>query len=256
MENAKKGTLFMRVKSMLKVDFKRMSSTPLIYIMCGICLAVPIAMLIMTSMMGTGEDGEVATFTSVWQAISSLSGDGTSMDLTSMCNMNLTYFAVAVFICLFISAEFRCGYVKSLFVYRSKKSDYVISKTIVGTVAGMIMLVCFFVGAMIGGAIAGLPFAMEGFNAANLIACLLAKLFLVGIFAAITVALGVVAKQRTWLSVCLCVAAGALLFMMIPLMTPLNAGILQVVLCLAGGIAFAFGLGAVSNLILKKTNIL
>lgn len=256
MENVKKVTLGARVKSMLKVDFKRMFSTPLLYIMCGICFAMPIAVLVMTSMVGAGEGGETIAFTSVWQAISSVSGSGASMDLTSMCNMNLTYFAAAIFICLFISLEFKCGYIKNLFVYRSKKNDYVISKTVAGTVAGMIMILCFFVGAMIGGAIAGLPFAMEGFNSANLIACMLAKLFIVGIFSAIAVVMATVAKQRTWLSVCLGLFVGALFFMTIPIMTPLNASVLHVILCLVGGIAFAVGLGAVSNLILNKTNIL
>ena len=49
--------------------------------------------------------------------------------------------------------------------------------------------------------------------------------------------------------------AGMLLFMMIPMMTPLDAGIMNVVLCLAGGAVFSAGLGAVSNLILRKTSL-
>ena len=45
------------------------------------------------------------------------------------------------------------------------------------------------------------------------------------------------------------------MFMMIPLMTPLNANLMHVILCLAGGVTFGVGLGAVSNVILKKTNL-
>lgn len=248
-------TLLKRVKSMLKVDFRRAFTTPLLYIMLGICLAMPIAMLVMTSMMGA-EGGE-ATFSSVWQAVSSLStANSMSMDLTTMCNMNMVYFAAAIFVCLFVSAEFKCGYVKNLFAHRAKKGDYVISKTIVGTVAGMLMLAAFFIGTMIGGKIGGLSFAMEGFNAGNLICCILAKLFLVSVFVAIPLVAGVVGKNRTWLSVCLSLAIGMLLFMTLSMMTPLDAGVMQVALCLAGGIMFAAGLGAVSNLILKKINIL
>lgn len=47
-------------------------------------------------------------------------------------NINMLYFFVAVFVCLFVSDDFRSGYAKNLFTVRSKKSDYVISKTLVG----------------------------------------------------------------------------------------------------------------------------
>lgn len=40
------------------------------------------------------------------------------------------------------------------------------------------------------------------------------------------------------------------------MIAPLNAGIMNVILCFAGGITFSFGLGALSNLILKKTSVL
>ncbi len=43
-----------------------------------------------------------------------------------------------------------------------------------------------------------------------------------------------------------------LLFMMIPMMTPLDAGILNVIMCFAGGILFSVGLAFVSKLILIK----
>lgn len=247
-------TLLKRVDSMLKVDFKRAFCTPLLYIMAGICLAVPIAMLVMTSMMGT--EGEAAAFSSAWQAISSVSGSGMSMDLTTMCNMNMVYFAAAVYVCLFVSAEFKSGYVKNLFTHRAKKLDYVISKTAVGVAAGAIMLLAFFVGALIGGKIGGLSFATEGFNAGNLVCCLLAKLFLVSVFVAIPLTASVIAKSRTWLSVCLSLAMGMLLFMTLSMMTPLDAGIMQVVMCLAGGAAFAAAFGCASCIILKKTDIL
>lgn len=47
------------------------------------------------------------------------------------------------------------------------------------------MILAFFLGALIGGKAAGLPFAMEGFAPANLTACMLAKVFLMAVFAAI-----------------------------------------------------------------------
>ena len=46
-----------------------------------------------------------------------------------------------------------------------------------------------------------------------------------------------------------------LLFMMVSMITPLNATLLNVILCLAGGAMFAFGLGAISRIVLKKTSL-
>ncbi|MDE7405393.1 MAG: ABC transporter permease [Clostridiales bacterium] len=261
-----KFTFKKRLKTMLKVDFKRMFTMPLIYVLFGVSLAMPILILIMTSMMGgeadptTGAEA-AAMFTNVWQAISSVSGTASSgdaamsMDLTTMCNMNLMYFIIAVLVCMFTAEDFRSGYAKNLFTVRSKKVDYVFSKTLVCFVGGAIMMLIFFIGAMIGGAIAGLPFTMEGFNAGGIVACLLSKIFLVAVFVAIFLTFAVVAKQRTWLSILLAIGVGAFMFMMIPMMTPLNASFLHVIMTLAGGGLFAVGLGAVSNVILNKTSL-
>lgn len=61
--------------------------------------------------------------------------------------------------------------------------------------------------------------------------------------------------QRTWLFVIISLGAGMLLFMMIPALTPLNAGIMNVILTFAGGTVFASGLGAVSTVVLSKTSL-
>lgn len=130
-----------------------------------------------------------------------------------------------------------------------------ISKTLVGFVCGAIMIMMFFTGAMLGGAIAGLPFGLDGFGADNLVMCMLSKIFLMAVFIGIYVLAAVAAKQRTWLSMVISLGAGMLLFMMIPMMTPLNAGIMNVILTLAGGAIFASGLGAVSAVVLSKTSL-
>ncbi|MDE7165356.1 MAG: ABC transporter permease [Clostridiales bacterium] len=258
-----KLTFKKRLKTMLKVDFKRMFTMPLVYILAAVSFAMPILILVMTTMMGgepdptTGAEAAVM-FTNVWQAISSVSGGesaGMSMDLTTMCNMNLMYFMLAVLVCVFVSDDFKSGYAKNLFTVRSKKVDYVFSKTIVCFVCGAIMIIMFFIGAMIGGAIGGLPFTMEGFTAGGIVACLFSKIFLVTVFVAIFLTFAAVAKQRTWLSILLAIGVGAFMFMMIPMMTPLNASFLHVIMTLAGGGLFAVGLGAVSNVILDKTSL-
>ncbi|MBQ8884996.1 MAG: ABC transporter permease [Clostridia bacterium] len=254
-----------KAKSMLKVDARRMFTTPLYYIMVGISLVVPILILVMTSMMSgttidpvTGEEVVMETFTNTWQAIGSVSGDSSAMgmSLTGMCNINMLYFFIAVLVCLFVSDDFRSGYAKNLFTVRAGKVDYVLSKSVVGFVGGCSMLLAYFVGAMIGGGVAGLSFNVGAAGAKGIIMCMIAKLFLVAVFVPIYIAVSVAAKQRAWLSILGSCCVGMLLFTMIPMMTPLDSTVMNVVLCLAGGAMFSVGLGAVSNLILKKTNIL
>ena len=48
------------------------------------------------------------------------------------------------------------------------------------------MLLAFFVGTLLGGAIAGLPFEMNGFHIGGLIMCMLTKLILVAVFVPIS----------------------------------------------------------------------
>lgn len=260
-----RSTFGKRVRSMLAVDFKRMAVSPFCFIMLGISFVMPILILVMTTMMDgtvsvdpqTGVETTMEGFRYVWQAISSPSGGGAmSMDLTGMCNLNLMYFALAVFVCVFVADDFRSGYAKNLFAVRAKKGDYILSKTILAFAAGALMILCFLGGAMIGGAIAGLPFTVDGITASHIFLCILSKLLLIPVFAAIYVLTSVIAKQRTWLSMVLSLGVGMLLFMMIPMLTPLDATPLHPLLCLLGGVVFAGGLGAISRLILQKADIL
>lgn len=263
--NTENNTFKKRLCSMLAVDFRRMLTSPLFYIMIGISLVIPILILIMTTMMDgsvsvnpqTGAETVIEGFKNVWQIIGTTSGDSSSMgmDLTSMCNINMMYFIIAVFVCIFIADDFRSGYAKNLFTVRAKKTDYVISKTVVGFVTGTVMLIVFFVGAMIGGAIAGLPFTLESASIGNVVMCILSKIALSLIFVSIFVLASVIAKKKLWLSIILSLGIGMLFFMIIPIITPLNSGIINVILCLVGGAMFAFGIGAISNIILKRTSL-
>ena len=252
------------LRTMLKMDFRRMFTQPLLWIMVGTSFVIPILVLVMTTMMDgtttvspqTGVETTIEAFKNTWQAIGTVSGAGMSMDLTSMCNINLVYFIVSVLVCLFVAADFRSGFSKNLFTVRGKKKDYVISKTLVCIIGGVLMLAAFFVGTMLGGVIAGLPFTMDGFNGFSLVLCLLTKLLMMAVFIPIYVVMSVIAKHRSWLSILLCLMTGMFLFMMIPMLTPLDAGFMNVILCAAGATCFCFGLGAVSNRILTKTDLL
>jgi len=172
-----------------------------------------------------------------------------------MCNINMAFMGVAVFVCLFISDDFRSGYAKNLFTVRAKRGEYVVSKTVSGFICGAFMLIAYLLGSVLGGAMAGLSFDLHGLGAGNIVMCMLAKIFLMLVFVPIFTLISVAAKQKAWLSICGSLGGGMLLFMMVSMITPLGSTILNVVLCAAGGAMFAFGLGAASNMVLKKTSM-
>ena len=255
-----------RIKSMLGVDFRRMFTSPLFYIMIGASLVMPVLILVMTTLMDgsisinpqTGEETIIEGFKNVWQIIGTISGgeQAMSMDIVSMCNINMMFFLISIFVCIFVGDDFRSGYAKNLFTVRSKKDDYVVSKSIVCFVAGASMILAFFIGSMIGGAISGLPFTLEGATISNVIMCVLSKVLLVGIFSSIYVLASVFAKQKLWLSLIMAFGIGMLMFMMIPIITPLNSTIVNVLLCLVSSAIFSVGIGIGSYYILKKSSLI
>ena len=259
-----KNTFQKRMKSMLAVDFRRMFTTPLYYIMVGISLVMPILSLVMTTMMDgsvttdpqTGKETVMEGFKNVWQIIGTSSGSSSmSMDITSMCTINMMFFIIAIFVCIFVTDDFRSGYSKNLFTVRANKLDYVISKLVVGFVAGASMLIAFFIGSMLGGVFAGLPFELVDVTPLNIVMSMLAKIFIVSIFVAIYLLASVVAKNRLWLSLILSFGIGMLMFTMIPIITPLNSTIINVILCFVGSAIFSIGIGIGSYYILKKSSL-
>ena len=260
-----KITFTKRIKSMLCVDFRRMFKSKLFYILIACALIMPILMTVMMAMMDgtvsknpqTGEETIMVGPENTWQNIGTLPG-GEAMggnEVFMMCNINMIFMIVAVFICLFISDDFRSGYAKNLFTVRAKRGEYVISKTLAGFVCGALMLIAYFLGSMLGGAISSLSFDLHGLTAGNLIMCLFAKIFLMLVFVSIYTLISVSAKQKAWLALCGSFGGGMLLFMMVSMITPISSTILNVVLCLVGGALFALGLGTISKSILKKTSL-
>ena len=260
-----KNTFGKRLRTMLHVDFRRMFTMPLLYIMVGSCLVMPILILVMTTMMDgsvtvnpqTGVETVMEGFDNVWQIIGSVSSASMamSMDMTAMCNINLLYFIVSVLVCLFVAQDFRSGYAKNLFTTRARKSEYIISKTLVCFVGGALMILAFFIGSLLGGAIAGLPYDMVGFDVGNVILCLVCKVLLIAVFVALFLLWSIIARQKLWLSLVGSMCTGMLLFMMIPMLTPLDAGIAHVLGCGLGGVLFSVGLGAISSRVLNKASL-
>ena len=112
------------VKSMLKVDFRRMLKSRTFYILLACSLLIPIVMTVMLTMMDGQEQinpqtGEVTIMEgpeSAWESIGTLPSDSAAqmpgadadggMDVMAMCNINMMYMLVCVFICVFISEDF------------------------------------------------------------------------------------------------------------------------------------------------------
>ena len=85
--------------------------------------------------------------------------------------------------------------------------------------------------------------------------CVFSKILLAAVFVPIYLIMSVVAKQKLWLSLILSFMVGMFLFMMIPMLTPLDATVMHVVFCLAGGALFSVGLGMISDQVLQKTSL-
>ena len=267
MENTmrfEKVSLGKRLKSMLRIDMRRMFKSKLFYILIACALIMPILMTVMMSMMDGQESvnqqtGEITIMQgpeNAWQNIGTLPGEPLGGDeIFMMCNINMIFMAVAVFICLFISDDFRSGYAKNLFTVRAKRGEYVVSKTISGFICGAFMLIAYLVGSILGGAASGLSFDLRGLNAGNIVMCMLAKICLMLVFVSIFTLVSVAAKQKAWLSICGSLGGGMLLFMTVSLLTPLGSTAINVVLCAAGGALLAFGLGAISKAVLEKTSL-
>lgn len=254
-----------RMKSMLRVDFRRMFKSRLFYILIAAALVMPILMTVMMAMMDgsvsvdpqTGVETVMQGPENTWQNIGTLPG-GEAMggtEIFAMCNINMAFMMVAVFICLFISDDFRSGYAKNLFTVRAKRGEYVVSKTLCGVICGAFMLIAYFVGSILGGAMAGLSFDLHGLTAVNLVMCLLAKIFLMPVFVSIFTLISIAARQKAWLAICGSLGGGMLLFMIVSMITPLGSTLMNVILCLAGGALFGFGLGAISRVVLKKSSM-
>lgn len=114
------------------------------------------------------------------------------------------------------------------------------------------MLIVCFVVSMLGGAIANLSFDLFGLNGFNILMCILSKIFLMPVFVSLFVLISVAAKEKAWLSVCGSLGGGMLLFVMVPMITPLSSTPMNLLLTVAGSAMFGIGLGFASCTVLER----
>ena len=168
--NARKNicskNFFVRIRSMLNLDFHRLFHTPAFYIMLGIAAIVPAMVLSMTGQDTVGPNGEIivaasAPYTNVWQVLAPLTPTYVVADMGEYANINMVYIFSGILSSIFIGHDYMSGFVKNVFTVHSKKFDYVISKIIVGIFCTLCMFVTYFIGMIFAGILTGLSFEVS-----------------------------------------------------------------------------------------------
>lgn len=242
-----------RLLPMLKLDFFRLFHTPAFYIMVAVAAMIPALVL---TMVGANETGDVQTFTNVWQVFEGLSGNTAGlMDFANMTNVNMVYIFAALLLSIFVSHDYSSGFVKNIFTVHAKKSDYVVSKSVVGIFGGACMILSYFIVTIIVGALTGKSFDLGAAGVGGLILCLLSKITLMGLFVPLYLTMAVLFKQKLWLTIVGTFAVGILFYPVASLAVPLDATLLTLVACIVASAAAFVGIGAVSGMILNKRDL-
>ena len=214
--NARKNicskNFFVRIKSMLNLDFYRLFHTPAYYIMLAIAAIVPAMVLTMTGQDMSSEytshiagAATMATvsepYTNVWQVLAPLSPTYVVADMGEYANINMVYIFSGILSSIFIGHDYMSGFVKNVFTVHSKKSDYVISKIIVGVFCTLCMFVTYFIGMIFAGILTGLAFEV---SITGLLCCILGKVLMSVGFSTLYVMINLFFRRMMGLSITAC----------------------------------------------------
>ena len=154
-------TFLKRIKSMLGVDFYRLSHTPLFYIFLGIAAIIPAMLIAMTGMAGPNGEPATPLFTNVWQAIAADTPIYNFEGIDKYANMNMVFIFGGIMVSIFIGHDYKSGYVKQLFTTHAKKEDYMISKSLTCAFAMACMCVTYLIGGVVAGALTQTSFEVN-----------------------------------------------------------------------------------------------
>jgi len=152
---------------------------------------------------------------------------------------------------IFVAHDYSSGFVKNIFTVHSKKIDYVVSKSAVGVVGGAGMIITYVLGTVLSGLLAGKAFDV---NIGGLILCLMSKLFLMGIFCPLFLGIAIFFKNKLWLTIVFTFLFGMIFYPAASIAT-LSSTVITMFLTLIAGIVGAVAFGTVSNLFLKKRDL-
>jgi hypothetical protein len=242
-----------RLRPLLKLDFYRLFHTPAFYIMLGIAAIIPAMIL---TMGGAGQDGAAPAMviSNAWQLIESTGGSAVAanpLDFAGFANINMVFIFAGLLMAIFISHDYGSGFVKNIFTVHAKKMDYVLSKSAAGIFGGAGMIVAYVIGTVIAGLITGKSFDV---NAGGLIFCLLSKIFMMGVFCSLFLAISVFFRSKLWLTIVFTFLFGMMLYPAGSAAT-LNSTVLVALVSLVAGVIGIIGIGAVSGLILNHRDL-
>ena len=243
-----------RTRSMMKLDFYRLFHTPAFYIMLIIAAIIPAMVLAMSGANAPGAAAPSLVITNAWQMIESTGGSAAAsspMDFGGYANINMVFIFAGLLMAIFISHDYSSGFVKNIFTVHSKKMDYVVSKSAVGIFSGAGMIVTYLFGTVLAGLITGASF---GVNAGGIILCLISKMFLMGVFCPLFLAVSVFFRSKLWLAIVFTFLLGMMFYPAASVAT-LNSTGITMLGSLIAGVVGAAAIGAVSTLILKKRDL-
>ena len=262
-ENFESPAFSTRVKSMLKLDFYRLFTTPAFYIMLLIAAMIPA--LVLT--VGGVEAPEVSNpnavsvttapameVTNAWQLIESTGGSAVAdnpLDFAGFANINMLFIFAGLLMSIFVAHDYSSGYVKNIFTVHSKKIDYVISKSAVGIFGGACMIATYVFGTVLSGLLMGKAFDV---NVGGLIMCLISKAFLMGVFCSLFLSIAVFFRNKLWLTIIFTFLFGMMLYPAASVATLSSTGITVLATLIAGTIG-TVAFGTVSTQILKKRDL-
>ncbi|BEH02684.1 hypothetical protein brsh051_19650 [Brooklawnia propionicigenes] len=245
-----------RVASLLRLDFYRLFHTPAFYIMLLISALIP-ALLVATSgsdASGVAGTNQAVVYTNAWQLIESAGGStagANPLDFGGYANINMVFIFAGLLMAIFISHDYMSGFVKSIFTVHSRKVDYVISKTTIGIFGGVGMILTYLLGTIVAGILAGTSFEAD---VAGLIFCILAKMFLMGAFCSLFLAVSVFFREKLWLTIVFTFLIGMLLYPAASVAT-LGSTVMTAFGCLIAGTVAAVAIGCASTLILTRRDL-
>ncbi len=171
--NFESPSLKERIKSMLGVDFYRLTHTPLFYIFLAISAIIPAMVSAMTTMPAPDGSETISLYSNVWQIIAAKEPLYVIRSIADYANMNMVFIFGGIMVSIFIGHDYKSGYVKQLFTNHAKKEDYMISKSLTCAFAIVCMCLSYFIGGTVGGLLVGYETKA---NAGSLILAILGKM--------------------------------------------------------------------------------
>lgn len=247
-----------RVTSLVRLDFYRLFHTPALYIMLAVSAMIPALLLVTSGSDTTAADGTVTqpsvVYTNVWQLVESAgaSSAGTSpLDFGGYANINMVFIFAGLLMAIFIAHDYMSGFAKSIFTVHPRKMDYVVSKTAIGVVGGMGMILAYVIGAVASGLISGTSFEVD---VAGLVLCVLSKMLLMGVFCSLFLAVAVFFRDKLWITIVFTFLFGMLLYPAASVAT-LSSTLPTVIVSLVAGGGGAVAVGSLSTLILSRRDL-